>query len=116
MFKRILAFAFFATFAVQAFPQNLTTISGFNITDINGAKLAAGQHCFLITDQSDNPISVSIGGGGQALKRGYCGAVARGRGHPISRAQSFRPRRPADGYRVTVKIPAPGRKYCAIRW
>ena len=82
MKKAILAFAFIASFAVgfsiDAHAQNLTTVSASNITDINGAKLAAGQLCFLITDQQDNPISVSIGGGGQALKRGYCSPVAVG--------------------------------------
>src|SRR5712671_3724479 len=82
MKKFIVAFAIIASFAVgfsnDAHGQNLTTVSGSNITDINGTKLAAGQLCFLITDQQDNPISVSIGGGGQALKRGYCSAVTAG--------------------------------------
>jgi hypothetical protein len=74
-------FLFSATLCVlcgSGFSQNLTTVSGANITDINGTKLAIGQLCFLITDQSDNPISVSIGGGGQALKRGYCSPDAAG--------------------------------------
>jgi hypothetical protein len=65
MKKLFLGFAFFASFAVNLSAQNLTTVSGSNITDINGSKLAAGQVCFLITDQQDNPISVSIGGGGK---------------------------------------------------
>jgi hypothetical protein len=78
MKKLFLGFALFASFAVNLSAQNLTTVSGSNITDINGSKLAAGQVCFLITDQQDNPISVSIGGGGQALKRGYCSAVTAG--------------------------------------
>src|ERR1051326_9329684 len=80
MNKFIFVFAIFASFAVQSHGQNLTTVSASNITDINGAKLAAGQLCFLITDQQDNPISVSIGGGGQALKRGFCSPVAAGAG------------------------------------
>jgi hypothetical protein len=71
MFKRILAFAFFAALAVNLHAQNLTTVSASNIQDINGSKLAAGQLCFLGTDQSDNPISFGIGGGGQPLRRGY---------------------------------------------
>jgi hypothetical protein len=88
--------------------QNLTTVSGSNITDINGAKLAAGQLCFLITDQQDNPISVSIGGGGQALKRGYCSAIAAGV------VASFTVPNPASTqpsgiyYRVTVKDSSTG--------
>jgi len=63
MKKFVLSFAIFASFAVQSHGQNLTTVSASNITDINGTKLAAGQLCFLITDQQDNPISVQIGGG-----------------------------------------------------
>src|ERR1043165_1039371 len=78
MKKFFLFFPIFASFAMQSHGQNLTTVSASNITDINGAKLAAGQLCFLITDQQDNPISVSIGGGGQALKRGYCSPVTAG--------------------------------------
>src|SRR5258707_3787884 len=82
MKKLLVLFAIIASFAVgfsnDAHAQNLTIVSGSNITDINGTKLAAGQLCFLITDQQDNPISVSIGGGGQALKRGYCSAVTAG--------------------------------------
>jgi hypothetical protein len=88
--------------------QNLTTVSGSNITDINGVKLAAGQLCFLITDQQDNPISVSIGGGGQALKRGYCSAIAAGV------VTSFTVPNPASTqpsgiyYRITVKDSSTG--------
>ena len=88
--------------------QNLTTVTGSNITDINGSKLAAGQLCFLITDQQDNPISVSIGGGGQALKRGYCSAITAGV------VASFTVPNPASTqpsgiyYRVTVKDSSTG--------
>lgn len=78
MKKFIFTFMIVASFSVQSHAQNLTTVSATNITDINGAKLAAGQLCFLITDQQDNPVSVSIGGGGQALKRGYCSGVTAG--------------------------------------
>jgi hypothetical protein len=114
MFKRILAFAFFAAFAVgfsiDACAQNLSTVSASNITDINGTKLAAGQLCFLITDQQDNPISVQIGGGGQALRRGYCSAVAAGV------VTSFTVPTPAATspagiyYRVTVKDSSTGQE------
>lgn len=110
MFKRFLVFAFFAALSLQAFPQNLTTVSASNITDINGSKLAAGQLCFLITDQSDNPISVSIGGGGQALKRGYCSGVTAGV------VTSFTVPNPANTsptgiyYRVTVKDSSTGQE------
>src|SRR5579864_826689 len=110
MKKLSFAFALFASFAVQAFPQNLTTVSASNITDINGTKLAAGQLCFLITDQQDNPISVSIGGGGQALKRGYCSPVA------IGMVTSFTVPNPANTlpsgiyYRITVKDSSTGQE------
>lgn len=110
MKKLLLAFAIFVSFAVCAHAQNLTTVSASNITDINGTKLAAGQLCFLITDQQDNPISVSIGGGGQALKRGYCSAVAAGV------VTSFTVPNPASTspsgiyYRVTVKDSSTGQE------
>ena len=78
MKKLIFVFALAASFAVQAFAQNLTTVSASNIQDLNGTKLAAGQLCFQGTDQSDNPIAFGIGGGGQALKRQYCSPVTAG--------------------------------------
>src|SRR5438309_11372110 len=111
MKKFVLSFAIFASFAVQSHAQNLTTVSASNITDINGAKLPAGQLCFLITDQQDNPISVQIGGGGQALKRGYCAPVAAGAVTP-----SFTVPTPAATlpsgiyYRVTVKDSSAGQE------
>jgi hypothetical protein len=95
---------------MDARAQNLTNVSASNITDINGTKLAAGQLCFLITDQQDNPISVSIGGGGQALKRGYCSAVTAGV------ATLFTVPNPASTlpsgiyYRVTVKDSSTGQE------
>jgi hypothetical protein len=95
----------------SGFAQNLTTVSASNITDINGAKLAAGQLCFLITDQQDNPISVSIGGGGQALRRGYCSPVAAGAVSP-----TFTVPNPANTlpsgiyYRITVKDSSTGQE------
>ncbi|HEY3771320.1 MAG TPA: hypothetical protein VGN44_21785 [Candidatus Angelobacter sp.] len=108
MKKILLALALFASFAVNCSAQNLTTVSGSNITDINGARLAAGQLCFLITDQSDQPISVSIGGGGQALRRGYCSPIAAGV------VTTFTVPNPANTlpsgiyYRVTVKDSSSG--------
>jgi hypothetical protein len=110
MFKRILAFAFFAALAVNLHAQNLTTVSASNIQDINGSKLAAGQLCFLGTDQSDNPISFGIGGGGQALRRGYCFGVTAGV------VTSFTVPNPASTlpsgiyYRVTVKDSSTGQE------
>lgn len=114
MKKLPFAFAIIASFAVgfsnDAHAQNLTTVSASNITDINGTRLAAGQLCFLITDQQDNPISVSIGGGGQALRRGYCSAVAAGV------VASFTVPTPAATspagiyYRVTVKDSSTGQE------
>jgi hypothetical protein len=73
--------AFIATLFLCALPaaaQNWTNVTATNITDLNQQKLAAGQLCFLATDQNDNPISIGIGGGGQLLKRQFCSAVANG--------------------------------------
>ncbi len=111
MKKLILSFALFATFTVNLHAQNLTTVSASNITDINGAKLAAGQLCFLITDQQDNPISVSIGGGGQALRRGYCSPVAAGAVSPTFTVPNPASTLPSGiYYRVTVKDSSTGQE------
>jgi hypothetical protein len=64
--------------ALPAAAQNWTIVTATNITDLNQQKLAAGQLCFLTTDQNDNPISIGIGGGGHLLKRQFCSAVANG--------------------------------------
>lgn len=106
--KKLLAVVAFACLAIGAQAQNLTTVSGSNITDINGTKLAAGQVCFLITDQSDQPISVSIGGGGQALKRGYCSPVTAGviTGFTVPNPSATLPS--GIYYRVTVKDSSSG--------
>jgi hypothetical protein len=111
MKKFVLSFAIFASFAVQSHGQNLTTVSASNITDINGAKLATGQLCFLITDQQDNPISVEIGGGGQALKRGYCAPVATGAVTPTFTVPNPAATLPSGiYYRVTVKDSSTGQE------
>src|SRR5258708_5706280 len=94
MKKLLVLFAIIASFAVgfsnDAHAQNLTIVSGSNITDINGTKLAAGQLCFLITDQQDNPISVSIGGGGHARKLGDCSSLqSRDRISPVRSFSKF---------------------------
>src|SRR5437899_2160140 len=60
------------------FAQNWATVSGANITDLNQQKLASGQVCFLATDQGDNPVSFSVGGGGQVLRRPFCSTVTSG--------------------------------------
>jgi hypothetical protein len=111
MLNRILVFAIVASFAMQSHAQNLTTVSASNITDINGTKLAAGQLCFLITDQQDNPISVSIGGGGQALRRGYCSPVAAGAVSPTFTVPNPASTLPSGiYYRVTVKDSSTGQE------
>jgi hypothetical protein len=110
--KKLLLFsALLCVLCGSVFAQNLTTVSASNITDINGSKLAAGQLCFLITDQSDNPISVSIGGGGQALKRGYCGTVAAGVVTPTFTVPNPSATSPSGiYYRVTVRDSSTGQE------
>lgn len=115
MKKFVLSFAFVASlavgFSIDAHAQNLTTVSASNITDINGARLAAGQLCFLITDSQDNPISVSIGGGGQALKRGYCAPIAAGAVTPTFTVPNPAATLPSGiYYRVTVKDSSTGQE------
>ncbi len=77
--KNLIRLAAVAAFvAVCAFAQNTTAVSASNITDAAGTKLAAGQICFLGTDQNNQPINFQVGGGGQVLKRPVCAAVTSG--------------------------------------
>jgi hypothetical protein len=106
--KKILLLLAFALCSINLHAQNLTTISASNIQDINGAKLASGQLCFLITDQQDNPISVSIGGGGQALRRGYCSPVTAGVVTTFTVPNPAGTQPAGIYYRVTVKDSSSG--------
>ena len=110
MIKRLTLIFAFVCFALPMLGQNLATVSGSNIEDLNGATLAHGQICFVGTDQSDTPISFQVGGGGQALRRPYCSAVTAGV------IASFTVPNPAltspSGiyYRVTVKDTSTGQE------
>ena len=95
-------------FAARA--QNWTTVTATNITDLNQQKLAAGQLCFLATDQNDNPISVGAGGGGQLLRRQYCSQVTAG-GVTAFTVPNPASTQPAGlYYRVTVKDSSTGQE------
>ena len=74
----LLIIAFCACLAAPAWSQNWSTVSATNITDLNQQKLAAGQLCFLGTDQNDTPISFMVGGGGMVLKRQFCSGISNG--------------------------------------
>jgi hypothetical protein len=76
--KKFIFMVMLAAIALPGAGQSWTTISATNITDLNQQKLAAGQLCFLATDQNDNPINIGVGGGGQLLRRPLCGTVANG--------------------------------------
>lgn len=101
--KSLFSFVCLLVFALPLFAQNTATVSGSNIIDLNGARLANGQVCFLATDNTDNPISFQQGGGGQVLRRQFCSAVNAGV------ITSFTVPNPANTlpsgiyYRVTVK-------------
>jgi hypothetical protein len=115
--KKLSIIGFFCFWLAQAVlpanlqAQNWTTVTATNITDLNQQKLAAGQLCFLATDQNDNPISTGVGGGGQLLRRQYCSQVTAG-GLPTS----FTVPNPANTqpagvyYRVTVKDSSTGQE------
>ena len=101
--KKLVLLAIMLACTVPLSAQNWTTVTATNITDLNQQKLAAGQLCFLGTDQNDVPISFNVGGGGQVLKRAFCSAVTNGI------AASFTVPNPAGTtptgiyYRITVK-------------
>jgi hypothetical protein len=110
MLKRILAFALFASFAVQLRAQNWTTVSAANITDLNQQKLAAGQLCFLGTDQNDTPISFMVGGGGQVLKRQFCATVTNGATATLTVPNPATSSPSGISYRVSVKDSSTGQE------
>ena len=96
--------------AINAQAQNWTSVTAANITDLNQQKLAAGQLCFVATDQNDNPISIGAGGGGQVLRRQYCAQITAGG------VTAFTVPNPANTqpggvyYRVTVKDSSTGQE------
>jgi len=97
--------------AVNAQAQNWTTVTATNITDLNQQKLAAGQLCFMATDQNDNPISTGVGGGGQLLRRQYCSQVTAGALPTAFTVPNPATTQPAGVYyRVTVKDSSTGQE------
>ena len=66
--------------------------------------------CFLATDQNDNPISIGIGGGGQALRRQYCSQVTAGGVTPFTVPNPTNTLPTGVYYRVTVKDSSTGQE------
>jgi len=110
MLKTILSFALFASFAVQLHAQNWTTVSAANITDLNQQKLAAGQLCFLGTEQNDNPISFMVGAGGLVHKRQFCATVTNGATATLTVPNPATSSPSGISYRVTVKDSSTGQE------
>jgi hypothetical protein len=96
--------------ALPVAAQNWTTVTAANITDLNQQKLAAGQLCFLATDQNDNPISIGIGGGGQLLRRTFCASVANGTVTAFSVPNPANTAPAGTMYRVTVNDTSVGKE------
>jgi hypothetical protein len=97
--------------AINAQAQNWTTVTATNITDLNQQRLAAGQLCFIATDQNDNPISTGVGGGGQLLRRQYCSQVTAGALPTAFTVPNPATTQPAGVYyRVTVKDSSTGQE------
>ena len=109
MKKCIIVIAFFLA-PLPALCQNWTTVSSSNITDLNQQKLAAGQLCFLGTDQNDNPISFMVGGGGQVLKRQFCASVTNGASSTLTVPNPATTSPSGVSYRVTVKDSSTGQE------
>jgi hypothetical protein len=103
MLKRMLLFTvLIAALCVTASAQ-YTTITGGNVQDAGGAKLTAGQICFLATDSNDNPISFQVGGGGQVVKRAKCANITVGVIGSLQVATPASTSPAGISYRVTVK-------------
>jgi len=108
MKKSFLLFALVAALAVRVHAQNWATVTATNITDLNQQKLAAGQLCFLATDQNDNPISFGAGGGGQVLKRAFCSLISTGAVTAFTVPNPAQTTPAGIFYRVTVKDSSSG--------
>lgn len=108
--KKFILFLLCMFFCLPGSAQNWTTVTATNITDLNQQKLAAGQLCFLATDQNDNPISIGIGGGGQLLRRAFCSAVANGAVTNFSVPNPAQTAPAGVMYRVTVNDTSVGRE------
>jgi len=96
--------------AINAQAQNWTTVTATNITDLNQQKLAAGQLCFVTTDQNDNPISIGAGGGGQVLRRQYCSQITAGGVTAFTVPNPANTQPAGVYYRVTVKDSSTGQE------
>jgi hypothetical protein len=92
----------------NAYAQNWTTVTATNITDLNQQKLAAGQLCFMGTDQNDVPISFNVGGGGQLLRRLFCSAVSSGAVTAFTVPNPAQTAPAGIFYRVTVRDTSTG--------
>jgi hypothetical protein len=103
MIKRMLLYA--ALLAAVCLPAaaQYTTITGGNVQDASGAKLVAGQICFLATDSNDNPINFQAGGGGQVVKRAKCASITNGVIGSLQVATPASTSPTGISYRVTVK-------------
>jgi hypothetical protein len=110
MKKTLLILALSTCLAAPAWSQNWTTVSAANITDLNQQKLAAGQLCFLGTDQNDNPISFMVGGGGQVLKRQFCATVTNGATATLTVPNPATSSPSGISYRVSVKDSSTGQE------
>ena len=108
LFWLAMAQAFFSFFCGSAYAQNWTTVTATNITDLNQQKLAAGQLCFLGTDQNDVPISFNVGGGGQTLRRIFCSAVSNGAVTAFTVPNPAQTAPAGIFYRVTVRDTSSG--------
>lgn len=110
MNRLLLLFSLLAALVVPASGQNWATVTATNITDLNQQRLASGQLCFLGTDQSDTPISFSLGGGGQVLKLTFCANVTNGAASALTIPNPALTAPSGVYYRVTIIDSSSGRE------
>lgn len=63
---------------LPALAQNYTAVSGSNISDASGNKIASGQVCFTAVNATNQPITFQVGGGGLVISSEVCSAVTNG--------------------------------------
>jgi hypothetical protein len=82
--------------------QDWSTVSSTNLIVKNHQKLAAGELCFLATNQLGQPVQFKLGEGRQSLSRPFCGRVKNGVVAPFAVPNPEHTQPPVH-YRITIR-------------
>jgi hypothetical protein len=102
MKKLLQVLAVAATTPMMVLAQDWTTVSATNVKGKNHRKLAAGELCFLVTNELGQPTQFKLGGGGRLRTHSFCGLVKNGVVAPFA-VPNPEHTQPPVSYRVTIK-------------